>query len=109
MLDMVIGWSQEKNEELKARRGLCFEDAEVLILAEDICADLPHPNQSKYPGQRVLYLLIDNYVCVVPYVQDGNKMFLNTMFRSRAARKYLLKKDRDDEIRSKTRRPKPVP
>jgi len=93
MSDLVIEWNQEKNEELKADRDLCFEDAEVLILAEDILADLPHPNQDKYPGQRMLYLLIDNYVCVVPYVQEDNTLFLKTMFRSRKATKYFLNKD----------------
>ena len=93
MLDVVVDWSQEKNEELKADRGLRFEDAEVLILAEDILADLPYPNQDKYPGQRMLHLLIDDYVCVVPYVQEDNTLFLKTMFRSRKATKYFLKRD----------------
>ena len=97
MSDIVIDWNQEKNEELKIDRGLCFEDVEVLIMAEEILADLPHPNQKKYPKQRVLYLLIDNYVCVVPYVQDNNTMFLKTIFRSRKANKYLLKNESNNE------------
>ena len=58
MSELVIEWSQKKNEELKIERGLSFEEAEVRILNGDILADTPHPNQDKYPGQAMLYILI---------------------------------------------------
>jgi hypothetical protein len=37
---------------------------------------------------------ISGYACVVPYVQEGNRRFLKTIYRSRIyQKKYLLRRE----------------
>jgi uncharacterized DUF497 family protein len=55
-------WSPEKNETLKAERGISFENIVVSIEAGGLLDILAHPNQAKYPRQRVLVVACDNYV-----------------------------------------------
>jgi hypothetical protein len=51
-----------------------------------------HPNQTKYPNQNIMYVLVIEEVYVVPYVkEDENTIFLKTIFPSRKARKEFLK------------------
>jgi hypothetical protein len=51
---------------------------------------LAHPNQARYPGQRVLVVTCDGYVYLVPFVEDEESFFLKTVIPSRTAtREYL--------------------
>lgn len=51
---------------------------------------LAHPNQAKYPRQRVLVVACDNYVHLVPFVEEDDHFFLKTVIPSRkATRDYL--------------------
>lgn len=51
---------------------------------------LAHPNPAKYPGQRVLVVAADNYVYLVPFVEEDDYFFLKTIIPSRkATRDYL--------------------
>lgn len=84
-----LEWSPEKNEVLKKKRGLCFEDVETAIESGDYIGDYPHPNQERYPNQRVLIVEIDGYACIVPYVRDGSVRYLKTIYRSRKARRLF--------------------
>lgn len=52
--------------------------------------DLFHPNQAKYPGQRVLIVEVDAYVYLVPYVENDEEYFLKTIIPSRKATKQYL-------------------
>jgi uncharacterized DUF497 family protein len=54
-----IEWNAEKNEVLKSNRDVCFEDVENAINDNRILDILPHPNQEKYPNQRILVALPD--------------------------------------------------
>lgn len=56
-----------------------------------------HPNSVKYPDQMILYVCVDNYVYLVPYVQSGHTKFLKTIIPSRKATKRLLG-EKNDEI-----------
>ena len=62
---------------------MSFEDVESAIESGAIIGDFPHPNQERYPDQRVLVVEIDEYACIVPYIQEGNVRFLKTVYRSR--------------------------
>lgn len=77
-----ILWSEEKNRQLRAERGLAFED--VIAAIEDglVLDDLKHPDPVRR-HQRILVVEIDGYVCAVPYVQDGQAIFLKTIYRGR--------------------------
>jgi hypothetical protein len=49
-----------------------------------------HPNQEKYPGQKIHLLDIKGYVYLVPFVETESGIFLKTVIPSRkATRDYL--------------------
>lgn len=51
-----------------------------------------HPNHARYPNQRVMVVSIENYVYLVPFVEEENSYFLKTVIPSRkATRDYLQK------------------
>jgi len=59
---------------------------------------LAHPNQSKYPRQRVLVVSCDNYAYLVPFVEEEDYFSLKTVIPSRkATRDYLNQGEPDAE------------
>ena len=61
---------------------------------------LAHPNQSKYPRQRVLVVSCDNYAFLAPLVEENDYFFPKTVIPSRkAARNYLNQGEPDAEDR----------
>ena len=83
-------WNAEKNETLTSERGISFESIVVAIESGGVLDILAHPNQSKYPGQRVLVVASDNYAYLVPFVEEEDYFFLKTVIPSRkATRDYL--------------------
>jgi uncharacterized DUF497 family protein len=91
-------WSPEKNEAVKAKRGISFESIVVSIEAGGLLDIVAHPNQAKYPRQRVLVVVCDNYVYLVPFVEEEDYFFLKTVIPSRkATRDYLNQGDTDAE------------
>ncbi len=81
----VFRWDNEKNEWLKNTRGVSFEQVVILMERGDVLETIEHPNQTKYPGQKIVALLIDDYVYLVPYVQESDEIFLKTIIPSRKA------------------------
>lgn len=83
-------WNHEKNEQLKVDREISFEEI-VLALEDDGLLDiLRHPNESKYPNQRVQVVSFEGYVYLVPFVEEAEHYFLKTIIPSRkATRDYL--------------------
>lgn len=89
----VFRWDNEKNELLKSSRGVCFEQVVILMDREDILETFEHPNQNKYPGQKIAIVMIDDYAYLVPYVQKSDEIFLKTIIPSRkATNKYRRSK-----------------
>jgi len=83
-------WNPEKNEVLSVARGLSFETIVVAIESNGLLDILAHPNPAKYPGQRILVVAVDDYVYLVPYVDEQDYFFLKTIIPSRkATRDYL--------------------
>ncbi|MFT5576908.1 MAG: uncharacterized DUF497 family protein [Bermanella sp.] len=83
----IIAWSPEKNEWLKAERGVSFEDVVFHITAGDILQTIDHPNQTKYPEQQIHLIAIEDYVYLVPFVESEDDVFLKTIIPSRKATK----------------------
>ncbi|MBI5674316.1 MAG: BrnT family toxin [Nitrospirae bacterium] len=79
----LINWNTEKSPKLKASRGICFEDIVFYIENGDILDDYRHPNQIRYPEQRIMVIGINNYAYLVPYVEDEEELFLKTIIPSR--------------------------
>jgi len=83
-------WGVEKNESLKAIRGVSFESIVVAIESEGLLDIVEHPNKAKYPNQRVLVVSFDGYVYLVPFVEEVDHFFLKTVIPSRkATRDYI--------------------
>ena len=80
-----IAWSPEKNETLRAQRGISFEDIVFHIQAGDIIETYDHPNQGRYPDQQIHEIEIEGYVYLVPFVESEEEVFLKTIIPSRKA------------------------
>lgn len=89
----VFRWDNEKNELLKNSRGVCFEQVVILMEREEVLETVEHPNQDKYPGQKIATVMIDDYAYLVPYMQKSDEIFLKTIIPSRkATNKYVRSK-----------------
>lgn len=85
-------WNSEKNKKIAIERDVCFEDIVVAIEDGRLLDILEHENQKKYQNQKIFVVEICDYVYLVPFVEDDEKIFLKTIFPSRkATKKYLLK------------------
>jgi len=85
-----INWNADKNQQLIKERGVSFEDVVFYLSQGEVLDDLKHPNSDKYPDQRVFVLNIDDYVYLVPYVENRSEIFLKTIIPSRKATKQYL-------------------
>lgn len=93
-------WSAEKNETLRTERGVSCESIVVAIESGGLLDILAHPNQAKYPRQRVLVVACDNYACLVTFIEEEDCFFLKTAIPSRkATRDYLKRGEADAENR----------
>ena len=83
-------WGAEKNEFLRAERGLGFEDVVVAIESGRLLDVLMHPNGEDYRGRRIAVVDVGGYVMLVPYVETDDHLFLKAVIPSRkATRGYL--------------------
>ena len=83
-------WDPDKNEKLKRERGVSFEDVVFHILLDGEVDIFEHPNQEKYPGQKISVVIMDDYAWLVPWVETDTTIFLKTIIPSRkATRKYI--------------------
>ena len=93
---MKFDWDPEKNEWLKTERDISFEEIALLLSTGCLWKLTKHPNQKKYPDQQVFLLPIDNYIYFVPFILDGDTVFLKTAFAHRKATKdYLQEKNHE--------------
>jgi hypothetical protein len=86
-----FSWNEEKNELLKAERRIAFEDVVFYIEKGFLLDVLEHPNQEKYKGQKIFIVQIDDYVYLVPFIENEHEIFLKTIIPSRQATKQYLK------------------
>jgi len=84
-------WAADKNEKLRAGRGISFEEIVFHVDHGDVLDILEHPNQEKYEGQRVLVVKVEDYVYLVPFVEMENEVVLKTIIPSRKATKRYLR------------------
>jgi len=92
----IFAWSDEKNRKLQRERDISFEIVVTQIEAGKILDILEHPDQERYPGQKLLVVEIDGYAFLVPFVERETEIFLKTVIPSRKATKHYLKEKNDD-------------
>jgi uncharacterized DUF497 family protein len=87
-------WDEDKNQLLIELRGISFEECVEIIKNGDDILDIVQ-NHSPYNHQKVYIIEIDGYAYEVPYVEDDEKFFLKTIYKSHeATKKYLPTKDK---------------
>ncbi len=84
-------WSKAKNELLKIERDVSFEEVYIAIESGEILDVIENPNKTRYPNQKIYVVNIHDYVYLIPYVEDKEKIFLKTIFPSRKMTKKYLK------------------
>jgi uncharacterized DUF497 family protein len=83
-------WNPEKNEILKQERKISFEEIIFHIENGDEADVFEHPNQERYPNQKISVVLVDGYAYLVPYVESESVIFLMTIIPIRkATKKYI--------------------
>jgi uncharacterized DUF497 family protein len=82
---MIFDWNPEKNEWLKQKRGISFEVIIFHLSQGDLWKTADHPDQKKYPGQKIYFVRVDDYIYLVPYIKEEKKVFLKTIIPSRKA------------------------
>jgi uncharacterized DUF497 family protein len=90
-------WDDAKNAKLRTERGIGFEDIVFHIERGDLLDILEHPNPDRYADQRIFVVRREDYVYLVPFVEDENTLFLKTIIPSRKATKEYLGEESDDE------------
>jgi hypothetical protein len=83
-------WNAEKNVILEKERGITFEEIVEIIESGASVHEVDHPNQAKYPNQRILIVDVDGYAYMLPFVKDGQDCFLKTIIPSRKATREFL-------------------
>ena len=91
-----FAWDDNKNTKLRAERGIGFEDIVYHIERGDLLDILAHPNPERYAGQRIFVVRREDYVYLVPFVEDDALVFLKTIIPSRKATKQYLGEEPDD-------------
>ena len=86
----AFAWNSERNDLLKAERGVSFEDIVLNIQLGNEVDIFEHPNQERYPGQKISVVLVEGYAYLVPFVESEDEIFLKTIIPSRKATKQYV-------------------
>lgn len=92
IMGIVFDWNNDKNQKLISLRGVSFEEVIAVLESGDALDIIEHPNKEKYSHQKMYVVEIGGYVYLVPFVKDGNKIFLKTIIPNRKAKKKYLGK-----------------
>jgi len=90
--DVQFVYDPEKNLLLKKQRGINFEDVITAIEQGHLLDVKPHHNSEKYTQQDILVVEINDYVYLIPCIQQGNELVLKTVYPSRKATASYLEK-----------------
>ena len=88
-----FNWNDDKNEQLILERGVSFERVVFLIGHGQVLDVIKHPDQKRYPAQRIFIMDIDNYCYLVPFVENEDELYLKTIIPSRKATKKYLEQE----------------
>ncbi len=83
----MYNWNEQKNDMLLSQRGVCFQDVIEQIGKNGLIDNYPHPNIQRYPNQYIYVISIRDYIHYVPYIKDGDDIFLKNIIPSRKLNK----------------------
>ncbi len=81
---MEISWDEAKNQKIKTDRGLSFEEIVQELVAGRVLDITDHPSR---PNQKIFVVKLHDHFVMVPFVIDGDGVFLKTAYVSRKAKK----------------------
>jgi uncharacterized DUF497 family protein len=84
---MKFEWNPNKNKRLKIERNISFEQIIFHLSQGDIWKIADHPDQKKYPSQRIYFVIVEDYIYLVSHIMNDNYIFLKTIIPSRKATK----------------------
>ena len=91
-------WELEKDEILRKERAISFDVILFQIENGFLLDIIKHPNEEKYPNQSIFIVEFENYVYLVPFIENKDEIFLKTIIPSRkATRNYLLQEGSENE------------
>ena len=91
---MRFEWSSEKNAWLREHRRISFDEIIVHLERGDVWKTSPHPNRKKYPHRSIAFVIVNDYVYLVPFEVVGEVIVLRTIIPSRkATRQYRNEKE----------------
>ena len=73
--EKTYNWNADKNQWLVQERGISFERIVFEISLGNEVTVLMHPNQTKYPGQMISVVQVDDYVYLVPFIETDSEIF----------------------------------
>ena len=83
-----FAWNEEKNQKLMKERGISFETIVSYIEGGNIIAIVP--GKHKFSHQNQYLVAVNDYVYIVPFVEEKNYVFLKTIIPSRKMTKRHL-------------------
>lgn len=94
----TIKFNEEKNQLLKATRGIGFEDVLKALKEKQLLADISHPSNKRL-NQRVYVIKIKDYAYAIPYVLNTEKqeIFLKTLYPSRVFTEKYMKGGKNEK------------
>ncbi|RLA69414.1 MAG: toxin [Epsilonproteobacteria bacterium] len=85
---MTYEWNEDKNNLLKKKRQISFEDVLFSLKNEKLLDVIPSPT---HENQECFVININDYIYIVPFVINEEIIFLKTIYPSRKHTKYYLK------------------
>lgn len=93
---MKYEWNPDKNKLLKEERNISFEQIVYHLSQGDVWKIADHPDQNNYPEQKIYFVIVKDYIYLVPHVVTQEHVFLKTIVPSRKATK-LYKKEKESQ------------
>lgn len=84
---MKYDWDAEKNEWLKREKNISFEKIIYHLARGDVWKLSDHPDQESYPGQKIYFVIMEDYIYLVPHIVEKDYIFLKTIIPGRKATK----------------------
>lgn len=88
-----VEYNEEKRRLLLISRGIDLKEISIKILNNEVLASNENPN---YPNQKKIDVIVDDYVCCVPVVEDNEKIFIKTARPDRKRNALYTKKKKND-------------
>lgn len=86
-------WDPQKNELLRITRDISFESIAIHLGRGDVWKVANHPDQLNHPGQQLFFVIVEDYIHIVPFEIRGDVIWLITIIPSRKATRDFKKEN----------------